>query len=768
MARSHKYIKRTGAPGSYKYWYKLPDGRIVEGDPDQQEHGKKDHARRLLVARAKGHHAMDNGKIAEEVGVTAARIREHISNLRQKGRAKHAAAGGSGDAMEHGHDYEEHHLHEGHKSPSHPDYETHTRAAEGSAAVEPERPSRRGGSRRRTAEVPADERHEVASEAPSQAASTPASEPSGESPEQVKAKMREAGFLSSREGGWNKHVTGGSVQVKLNRESGKWEVEGTDQPKKELRTLAMAIRHADQMGGKIEEAHSANRARQEADEAPPMNSAPEETPGQREQREAAERIAPRRAARRAARETAEAAQAELASVPAAAPAETAAQRTARESEEQLEARRARLRAVGHYPTADAARARAQESAARVAGEQAQAAMRSSSPSSTEARELASVDPSFAEADRPITEMLEAQRRGENPYLKRATDIYHNIRGDVKDERKQTIDHVFSALAALKTAGKPLTEENVVNKYKELSGKRIRGISGIAEEFEKGTFMQLEEVMNNHPVNVEVERMKRGYAAKQFARMKPFLKGEWTAANPSAPPPYPTFGDIKSWGDHGGTRPSWAGSTRLAMPKEVFDASIKDAAGKPQYPPPWMPIHLMPVWNYAAKKAAGEGNNPYQSGNVATNQRGMVDRTGTGSQAQYQEGMLKSAIRKYVVMRGGAENLTDIPANKLSEAGLSHGDIFKSEEGKEMSDEQLNHLVKHKIVDPVGLMKFVKEEMKAKTQKSWALVVDLQKGAVDFKKEPAIPFKKSFVVRRDDVRKSKIEKVRSLLREKARS
>jgi hypothetical protein len=265
---------------------------------------------------------------------------------------------------------------------------------------------------------------------------------------------------------------------------------------------------------------------------------------------------------------------------------------------------------------------------------------------------------------------------------------------------------------------------------------------------------MDEILSNHPVNVEVERMKRGYAAKQFARCKPFLKESFTAANPSAPPPYPTFGDMKTWTEHGGSKPSWAGSTRTAVPKELHDAAIKGADGKPQYPPSWMPLHLMPVWNYSAKKSLAAGDSPYQTAAVGTDQRGLVGIANTGSQAQYQEGMMKSAIRKYVVMRGGegGKNLVDIPASKLSDAGLSHADIFKS-------DKDMDHILTTKIIDPVGLMKFVKEEMKSETKKSWALVVDLE--------TPAMDLKKSFVVQ-SDVRKSKIERVRELIYEKTRS
>lgn len=38
---SHKYVKRTGVPGNYKYWYRTPEGKIVEGaNPEKPVSGK--------------------------------------------------------------------------------------------------------------------------------------------------------------------------------------------------------------------------------------------------------------------------------------------------------------------------------------------------------------------------------------------------------------------------------------------------------------------------------------------------------------------------------------------------------------------------------------------------------------------------------------------------------------------------------------------------------------------------------------------------------
>jgi hypothetical protein len=676
---------------------------------------------------------MSNDQIASEVGVTAKRIREHISNLTQAGKRKNPTAE---NHLEHGHDYEEHHLKEGHTPTDHADYDSHVHASKEEARGEPTAPSARGGSRTRTAAPAPTERHEIPAEAPTprrRAARPAPSAASGparhEISEEERTKLRAAGFMKQADGSYMKHHTGGSVHIKKDHIDGKWSVSSHQQDGSEAGgpghdTLAAAISSAGEHGEAVEASHARRRSEEEEAPAPAPaprarrpRAAPATTPAEREQEGRA-----------------------IAATTPAAPSGPSAEALAR----------ARAR-VG-IPRAEAT-ARATESVARVA-ERAREALRESSPASPASHELAEVAPGMSESEATINTMLEEQRRGGNPYISRAKDIFHNIRGDLKPERKAVCDHVFAAIDALKASGQPLNEANMVSKYKELSGKRIRGISGIAEDFEKGTFMSMDEVLNNHPLNVEVERMKRGYAAKQFARIKPFLKSEWATANPSAPPPFPTFGDIKTWTEHGGAKPSWAGTTRTALPKEVFDASIKGADGKPQYPPSWMPIHLMPVWNYAAKKAAAEGGNPYQTAAVGSNQQGKVGVEHTGSQASFQEGMIKSAIRKYVVMRGGAENLTDIPASKLSEAGLSHAEIFKSEE-----DMDLDHVLTNKIVDPVGLLKFVKEGMKEKTQKSWSLVVDLDL--------PSLDFQKSYVVR-SDIKKSKIERVRELIREKTRS
>lgn len=450
-------------------------------------------------------------------------------------------------------------------------------------------------------------------------------------------------------------------------------------------------------------------------------------------------------------------------VPAAAPRPAPAP-AAPAAAPDLAAKLATARARVGRPADPAIVQRATDAAARVAARQSAEAMATSSPASPESKDLSAADPSFAASESGLREMLEVQRTGGNPYLNRAKDIFHNIQHDIKASRKEVIKHMFSAMDAIKHAGQPLNAATLTAKYKEVSGKNIQGVSTIAKEFESGTFMTLDEVMNNHPINVEVERMKRGFAAKQFLRLKPFLNAEFAASHPSAPPPYPTYNDLKSWDEHGGAEPSWATSpsrVQKAMPKEFYDSMHKGPDGKPQMPPGWLPLHLSPVWNYVAKEHHGKtgesGPLAYSSTQLsphAAAQRGAM-RGGKVALPNQDTGqsILERSMRKYIQMRGGPDQLVDIPSSKLTEIGITHSDIFRSEGG------EMYQVAKTKIIDPVGLLKVVKEEMSKPMKKSWALTIDLDSSSVDFKK--------SYVVQ-SDIRKSMIEKLRSSKREKARS
>jgi hypothetical protein len=334
----------------------------------------------------------------------------------------------------------------------------------------------------------------------------------------------------------------------------------------------------------------------------------------------------------------------------------------------------------------------------------------------ESTELGEQDPAFASGEEDLAGMVADQAAGKNPYLKKAQAIYNKIKGDLKPERAEKTKHALAALTSVESGD----ESALIAKYKELSGStRVRTFPW--DDVEKATFHTKEELKDNIPVDVPLERMKRGYAAKQFARSTPYLKDSWKSANTGAPPPMPTFGDFKSWTDHG-SRPSWAGTrSRIAVPKEIFDAAVK-VGGKPQYPPSWMPIHLMPVWNYVAKKSDA----PYATRAPGAQQISPAGKVDVGSQAVHQEGMVISSLRKYVQMRGGAKSLVDIPALKLQEAGLTHADIFKAD--KELSDAQLKKLVTTKVIDHVELLKIIKKDMpkpKKEAKKSFFVEKSIQ-------------------------------------------
>lgn len=731
-ARPHKYVKRTGSPGSYKYWYKLPDGRLVSSDdaasPVPHGEAKKEHLMRLVLGKMAGHHSMTAGKMAEHTGMAENQARNAIANHTRR-------AGARGD-----HGFEPHELQNAHL-PEEEHITPSTRAPTPAAAV-PASP-RRSASRARTAAAEAasvtrkrpritggdaQSRDARAAEAEAARPAIPPSRPG----EHDDHHLRTAGFTkmhypigSER---WVKHTTGG--QVEITKDGSAYKIKHSSEGGEEKTVEGTfdaftAARKGVSIANKITRDHRA--ARRATDEIRDANAA-----------HASERSSRASTAFSTQRPR------ENASVPRAdarvAAANTAVADTERKIKE-LRAKLAREHGVNLDPTTPAV--------ANASAERARAAaQRAASPSSAAARELHEADPALAAADEPIRRMESTAAAGGNPYLERAKEIYENIQGDLKPERRTLVGHVMNAIQHLQDEGKDLNEANLVQKYKDLSGSRIRGISGISDEFEKGTFMSLDEVMGNKPLDIEVERMKRGYAAKQFARMKPFLKDAFNSSNPGAPPPMPTFGDVKSWGDHGGPKPSWAGTTRLAMPKDVHDAAVKGPDGKPQYPPAWMPIHLMPVWNYIAKSSQAGGNNPYQTP-AANFQGGKVS---VGNQARYQEGHAISALRKYVQMRGGPDQLVDIPKHKLSESGLTHSDIFKAEKKKKFNidtDEGLHEVIKHKIVDPCSLMPFIKEQMHTiqKSVPSFSLVVDDELPPVNFKKSYTIELQKSELIKK---------------------
>lgn len=767
---AHKYLKRSGSPGNYRYWYRLPDGQVVQGNDVQQAAGKKNHLKRLVAGKEAGHHSLEDRQIAEQVGVETKRVRYERSNMRQSART----TGGAG------HDFERHHLDEAMADPNHPSYERHiqagveheaSQAATSATAARPARARRSrssGDSRSLEPDPPPEEPgHESPRARPSRGVTRGRGlEPEGETPATRPAASAHAAAApaapisqppavdASRQPGGSVFTSdsseGASLRMAHRRAHGSASIDARGHAVPATPERAAA------------DAHAARRAA--AEESP----APAKTPSERIAKLRA-KLAEKHGIRLGEPEPAAPAPAETAdSIASGAQAEGERLgldgdeidehvRSSVEGHQQREAERARALSARHHPE--------------------------SAPGTPAAAELSRSDPDFGASETEIQRAVQAQQNGHNPYLHRAVEIFHRIRGDLKPERKQTIDNFFQAHGAVQARGEIPTRENVFAAYKVIPGnERKRSLPAV--EFESGTFHTMDEVFDNPTINPEIERMKRGYAAKQFQRLKPFLKEGWLTTNPSAPPPMPTFGDLKTWSEHGGPKPSWAGNTRIAVPEEVFNASHKSPDGKPKYPPPWMAIHLMPVWAYMAKsmekkkgasiwEAGQNGKVPaYAADKTPTRNQssstgwdmnmGNQARSGQAFEEHGPEGMIVNAMRKYVQMRGGPDQLTDIPGSKLTEAGLTHRDIFKS---NDLSDAALKRLSTSKVIDPVGLMAIVKRMIKAQTKKSFELVIDLDAAAY----RPGETIRKAFVPQQVDLAKAmKIDRIKGILRARGRA
>ena len=728
-SRAHKYVKRTGSPGNYKYWYKMPDGTL-KADDDKQSQGRIDHIKRLLLAHRShagtaGHHSMDHETIKRMTnaqGKEFATAKKYVDRIKRYNRA----GGQQWNGRHFDHDYDPEHLSEAH-------IEQGEREESAPASNPREEYERQHGSHW------TQDREARGDFMPKGADGRTAGAAGNVAPDHL-----------------SRHVTGGIHKITKRGDKfvlDAYNEEGVSIPM-EFNSLREAVSRSEQLESAAREARS-----REAEPAPAPR--PRRT---RRPRAAAAAPAPTPTERAAESTSGDNVAATLDQVAQEAGASNS-QSLDKQEGESNEQYQQRLMAIiaglggpdfrqqqaAPAPAQPEVQTMPQRDRARVA-EMTARRNREVGPRSEGATALAEAAPDFAAADQPIARMEAVEARGGNPYLARAKEIYHNIQHDLKPERRETAKHLLQAIDSFGSG--PITESALLQKYKEISGRSVRGLSGISEEFEKATFMTLEEVIENKPLDIEVERMKRGYAAKQFARMKPFLKEAWKNANPSAPPPMPTFGDIKSWTEHG-SKPGWAGTTRLAMPQEVFDAAHKGADGKPKYPPAWMPIHMMPVWNYMMKKAGDDS--PYQTRNVNI-QNGRLN---LGNQAAFQEGMIIAGLRKYVQMRGGADQLVDIPSSKLQEVGLSHSDIFKASfKQHDLSDGTIKKMLQHKIFDPVALVPFIDEELKAsgtQIKKSFSLVIDGDAKAFDFRK--------SYVIEDQSLKKSLIEKIKRLRSEK---
>jgi len=378
-----------------------------------------------------------------------------------------------------------------------------------------------------------------------------------------------------------------------------------------------------------------------------------------------------------------------------------------------------------------------------AAKQAKALKKSpSAPGGTASAALAVAEPEFAKSEKDLAESIEIQAKGENPYLNKAKSIFDRIKGDIKPDRVRKVEHF---LKALEQVG-PTDRVALFAAYKASIGTNVKDLP--ERDFESATFHTFDEVLNNPPIDLEVERMKRGYAAKQFARSKPYLSAKFTSQYPSAPPPMPVFKDFKSAkeGERTALQKKINPNAKQLVPDEITQNAPKGPDGKPKLPPDWMPIHLMPIWNYIHAKT----DNPYATQAPSVSQGDVSTSTTAG----YQEGVALNAVRKYIAMRNQRgkyskekgdykTQLVDIPKSKLSEVGLAHKDIFKADLS---SDAELKNILRYKIIDPVALVPFIDAELGNKSvKKSIVFVVD--------DNERFVP--------RAEKRKSMIEEIRRL-------
>lgn len=667
---AHKYVKRTGSQGAYKYWYKLPDGRVAEGNDAQQKQGRVEHVKRLIAGKRAGRHTLSHDRIAAITGHDADNVRSVASNMATRGEIR-----------------EDHQMDESqHSDVTSPDYQRHVEQHAGSsgssdsATAAPARSSTPRPRRSRGVERGRGLEPEGAPTGDAAAASTPAHPAASARPTDAPA-------------GGDRPAAGAASSPAAPATPA---VDPREARKKELL-------------GKLKRDHGVDLTTPAAAATPPDSA--EGPTGSPEEAATARRMSKRL-------------QAAATAPPEAMPSAT--------------------------PAAPAARP----------------ATSSTTPGG---QELMRFDPDFAASETATQKMIEQQEQGANPYIVKAADIFGRIMGDVQEPRKTKVRNMLNALVKAQREsqehGTAMSKDLVLAHYKAAPGnERARSLP--ESDFEAATFHTADEVIGNQPIDPEIERMKRGFAAKQYARMKPFLSATFAAAHPDGPPPYPTYGDLKGWGDHlgdtGETRPDWAGGTsnmragqKKAMPKEFFDSIPKGADGKPAMPPMWMPLHLAPVWSYIVKSKGtglayagsnitadqaeqGHGIKQGRGQKIAmTSQSPTDDQVAAGTHAA--EGILVKSLRKYVQMRGGPGQLTDIPRTKLPE-GTNMQDLFRSDAataGDDGMDKELQRALTTKIIDPVELMPFVMKELGVKlpkekaaasaekpVKKSFSLIVDL--------------------------------------------
>jgi len=694
--RGHKYVKRTGTPGNYQYWYKLPDGRLTTGTSADQRRAKAEHKKRLVAAKLAGHTDMSYRQMQEKFGETSfSGAHTHVTN--------------------NDHDFDDHHMKEAlHHDVEQAGYRDKIARHHGAEASTTESSS--GRADREARETPSRSRRR--SSPPRGPDGAPSSDRGtdglGETPRRRRrSPARDAAASAATS-------SDGMPRAAETPAPEKTEAEKKEAEKKRLIKLLKENHGIDLSEDSVTSPEAVDESRQRA---------------------------------------------EAASTPTPARSPSATELTARGVARQERDRRENEEDASRQPGGDVFTSASSEGASlRTAHRETPGSSpitASGHPEGSAARDLSAADPDFAASEESLSRIAAS----DNPYVERAKEIYNRIKSQIDNpERKQSVENM---LKAFKQAGDS-SAATIKAKYNEIRATDGGPAFGAAKaHFERGSFVTFKEASENKPLDLEVERAKRGFAAKQFNRLKPFLSDTFASANPSAPPPYPTFSDLKSWSQHGSARPesmSWttptgrAGGVTKAMPQEFFDSIAKGPDGKPQMPPAWMPLSLTPAWNYVVKKG---GDNPYASG--APSVDSQSSKISVPVQASFREGFLLSALRKYVVMRGGADQLVDIPSAKLAEAGTTHTDIFKADK-KELSDAELKKLGCHKIIDPIALAPFLEKEMKSakKVKKSFSLVVKSDASYI-----PGETFIPTVIVKskNPDIKKSRRDTIKRIINER---
>ena len=769
--RGHKYVKRTGTTGNYKYWYKLPDGTLTTGTERDQKRAQKEHATRLMAAKQAGHHDLTYNQIKTKTGVSS--------------------VGWLYTALRGGHDFTDHHLKESmHGDVNTPEY--HDKIARNHGEITRDIPA--GSAPLFTPEVEgmmrAEERRAATAAAlrwrriADAAAAAAASHPTDADVERLVASLGRTFVpvepLSGAEVTYAARV--GNGEILISKVSG---------------DFVVRVRETAGEGG---ERVASGRAIFPSLALPDVITTAVRSHVQRLEELAGGAATAEAIAALSDEDRDEARRTKLIGdlqtrfnldVNAYA---TPTEITPETAPEAVMSAAERARAVQAEPEPEPEVTEpVSEATLRAAADRARAALAShtDSPAGTPP----SSDPYtehellYRESERVINDQIALQQVGQNPYIKRAKQLLDRVSDRLTDDRKKSSEMFLQAINNARRSGN-LNKAEVEAQYNSLRTPtaedsvrvpiaRRHAFGAAKKHFEAATYHDLKEIIENKPIDREYEHAKRGYAHKQFERMKPFLRSEFTSEFPSAPPPMPTWGDLKTWTEHG-ENPDWnpVGGTGRAVPKEVFDAVPKKANGKPLYPPTWLPIHLMPAWNYFAGKE-GESIAPaVYSGSDRTrgqehkaptqristrSSEGVIDfdPQGNPSSPNLTVQHFFNGLKRYVQMRGHG-NMVDIPEHKIPD-GVSRLDLFKADGSGNFSDEEFKKLICHKYIDSGEFIKFLQRQ--SKIRKSWKPVINLDATYIPGETIRPTVLIKSRPVCVADIRKSRIQKVRMILNER---